>query len=280
MFKDAVKDLMAQIIQDIQNLSMDSGLLASITRDGAYASLWSHVTNVAAGAFRTFALLILAIFMLVEFLELSDRFTSNQLPDLLKPIGILMVKFALSVTVINQASNFLLAIYNGFLDLAQQVSASSAITISADLTSFNTSVDDMGLGTQIVCLLVLFIALLGTKIAWAFTQILTIGRFIQIYIYTAVAPAPIATLPNREWGQIGKGFIKSYISVCLQGVILVLILFFFPTIANTLVAHIIPDTNGLGGAFTAFGNIIVLIGALIVSLKGSKTLSDKVCGAM
>ena len=112
MFKDAVKDLMAQIIQDIQNLSMDSGLLASITRDGAYASLWSHVTNVAAGAFRTFALLILAIFMLVEFLELSDRFTSNQLPDLLKPIGILMVKFALSVTVINQASNFLLAIYN------------------------------------------------------------------------------------------------------------------------------------------------------------------------
>lgn len=143
MFKDAVKDLMAQIIQDIQNLSMDSGLLASITRDGAYASLWSHVTNVAAGAFRTFALLILAIFMLVEFLELSDRFTSNQLPDLLKPIGILMVKFALSVTVINQASNFLLAIYNGFLDLAQQVSASSAITISADLTSFNTSVDDM-----------------------------------------------------------------------------------------------------------------------------------------
>lgn len=280
MFKDAVKDLMAQIIQDIQNLSIDSGLLASITRDGAYASLWSHVTNIAAGAFRTFALLILAIFMLVEFLELSDRFTSNQLPDLLKPIGILMVKFALSVTVINQASNFLLAIYNGFLDLAQQVSASSAITISADLTSFNTSVDDMGLGTQIVCLLVLFIALLGTKIAWAFTQILTIGRFIQIYIYTAVAPAPIATLPNREWGQIGKGFIKSYISVCLQGVVLVLILFFFPTIANTLVAHIIPDTNGLGGAFTAFGNIIVLIGALIVSLKGSKTLSDKVCGAM
>ena len=65
MFKDAVKDMMAQIIEDIQNLSLDSGLLASITRDGAYASLWSHVTDIAAGAFRTFALLILAIFMLI-----------------------------------------------------------------------------------------------------------------------------------------------------------------------------------------------------------------------
>jgi len=280
MFKDAVKDMMAQIIEDIQNLSLDSGLLASITRDGAYASLWSHVTDIAAGAFRTFALLILAIFMLIEFLELSDRFTTNQLPDLVKPIGILMVKLALSVTFINQATNILLVVYNGFLDLAQQVSSSSTITIAADLTSFNTSVDDMGLGTQIVCLIVLLIALLGTKIAWAFTQILTIGRFIQIYIYTAVAPAPIATLPNREWGQIGKGFLKSYVSVCLQGVILVLILFFFPTIANTLVEHIVPEVNGLGGAFAAFGNIIVLIGALVVSLKGSKTLADKVCGAM
>ena len=191
-----------------------------------------------------------------------------------------MVKLALSVTFINQATNFLLTIYNGFLDLAQQVSAGSAISITADLSSFNASVDDMGLGTQIVCLLVLFIALLGTKIAWAFTQILTIGRFIQIYIYTAVAPAPIATLPNREWGQIGKGFLKSYVSVCLQGVILVLILFFFPTIAATLVTNIIPNSSGLGGVFAAFGNIIVLIGALIVSLKGAKTLADKVCGAM
>lgn len=280
MFKDAVKDMMAQIIEDIQNLSLDSGLLANITRDGAYASLWSHVTDIAAGAFRTFALLILAIFMLIEFLELSDRFTTNQLPDLVKPIGLLMVKLALSVTFINQATNILLIVYNGFLDLAQRVSVSSTITIAADLTSFNTSVDDMGLGTQIVCLLVLFIALLGTKIAWAFTQILTIGRFIQIYIYTALAPAPIATLPNQEWGQIGKGFLKSYVSVCLQGVILVLILFFFPTIANTLVEHIIPEVSGLGGAFTAFGNIIVLVGALVVSLKGSKTLADKVCGAM
>ena len=280
MFKDAVKDLMALIIEDIKNLSVDSGLLASITRDGAYASLWSHVTDIAAGAFRTFALLILAIFMLIEFLELSDRFTTNQLPDLVKPIGILMVKLALSVTFINQATNFLLTIYNGFLDLAQQVSAGSAISITADLSSFNASVDDMGLGTQIVCLLVLFIALLGTKIAWAFTQIRTIGSYMQISIYTAVAPAPIATLPNREWGQIGKGFLKSYVSVCLQGVILVLILFFFPTIAATLVTNIIPNSSGLGGVFAAFGNIIVLIGALIVSLKGAKTLADKVCGAM
>ena len=105
-------------------------------------------------------------------------------------------------------------------------------------------------------------------------------RFIQLYIYIAVAPIPIATLPNREWSQVGKGFLKSFVAVCLQGVILVLILYFFPSIATSMVTDIIPANNGLNGIFSAAGSIIVLIGALIVALKGSKAFADKICGAM
>ena len=269
MFKDAIKALMELIIEDIKNLSLDSGLLASITRDNAYATIWSHVTSIASGAFRTCAFIVLLIFIMIEFLELSDRFSSNQLPDLLKPFSILIIKLALSITI-----------YNGFLDLSTQVNVTSSITMTTDLTNFNNSVDDMAFGVQIVALLVLFLCVLGTKIAWAFTQILTIGRFIQLYIYIAVAPIPIATLPNREWSQVGKGFLKSFVAVCLQGVILVLILYFFPSIATSMVTDIIPANNGLNGIFSAAGSIIVLIGALIVALKGSKAFADKICGAM
>ena len=252
MFKDAIKALMELIIEDIRNLSLDSGLLASITRDNAYATIWSHVTSIA----------------------------SNQLPDLLKPFSILIIKLALSITIINQSTTILNTIYNGFLDLSTQVNVTSSITMTTDLTNFNNSVDDMAFGVQIVALLVLFLCVLGTKIAWAFTQILTIGRFIQLYIYIAVAPIPIATLPNREWSQVGKGFLKSFVAVCLQGVILVLILYFFPSIATSMVTDIIPANNGLNGIFSAAGSIIVLIGALIVALKGSKAFADKICGAM
>ena len=280
MFKDAIKALMELIIEDIKNLSLDSGLLASITRDNAYATIWSHVTSIASGAFRTCAFIVLLIFIMIEFLELSDRFSSNQLPDLLKPFSILIIKLALSITIINQSTTILNTIYNGFLDLSTQVNVTSSITMTTDLTNFNNSVDDMAFGVQIVALLVLFLCVLGTKIAWAFTQILTIGRFIQLYIYIAVAPIPIATLPNREWSQVGKGFLKSFVAVCLQGVILVLILYFFPSIATSMVTDIIPANNGLNGIFSAVGSIIVLIGALIVALKGSKAFADKICGAM
>ena len=280
MFKDVVKDLMALILEDIKNLSLDSGLLASITRDDVYSQLWSQVSALAAGVFRTLALSVLAIFMLIEFLELSDRFSSNQLPDLMKPIGILVAKLALAITIINQSTNILHAVYDGFLDISKQITMTSSLSVATDLSAFNTAVDDMSLGTQVVCMLVLFIAVLGTKIACAFIQILTIGRFIQIYIYVAVAPAPIATLPNREWSSIGKGFLKSFVSICLQGCILVLILYFFPTIASTLVTAIIPDGSGIGGVLTAFANIFVMLGALLMGLKGAKTMADKICGVM
>ena len=137
MFKDAIKALMELIIEDIKNLSLDSGLLASITRDNAYATIWSHVTSIASGAFRTCAFIVLLIFIMIEFLELSDRFSSNQLPDLLKPFSILIIKLALSITIINQSTTILNTIYNGFLDLSTQVNVTSSITMTTDLTNFN-----------------------------------------------------------------------------------------------------------------------------------------------
>ena len=81
MFKDAIKALMELIIEDIRNLSLDSGLLASITRDNAYATIWSHVTSIASGAFRTCAFIVLLIFIMIEFLELSIPQTYVDLTD-------------------------------------------------------------------------------------------------------------------------------------------------------------------------------------------------------
>lgn len=280
MLKNAIKELMNWILNDIQSLSLDSGLLASISRDDQYSALWSQAQTLASGVFKTLALLVLAVFIMIEFLQISDRYTSNQLQDILKPFAMIAIKTALIITLINQSTVIMETLYNGFTEVSSQISATSSINISASLTDFNSAVDDMGFGDQIIATMVLLIAFLGTKVAWAFTQILVIGRFIQIYIYTAVAPAPLATLPNHEFSQIGKGFLKSFISICLQGCILVFVLYMFPILSATMINDIIPSGSGLGGVFTAFGTILVMLGALIGALKGAKSLADKVCGAM
>ena len=34
--------------------------------------------------------------------------------------------------------------------------------------------------------------------------IIVYGRMIEIYLVTSVAPIPMATMLNREWGQMGR----------------------------------------------------------------------------
>ena len=59
------------------------------------------------------------------------------------------------------------------------------------------------------------------------------GRFFKLYLYTAIAPIPLSSLAGEPTQQIGKSFIKSYISVCMEGAIIVLACIIFSLFATT-----------------------------------------------
>ena len=55
----------------------------------------------------------------------------------------------------------------------------------------------------------------------AYIMILTVyGRFFKLYLYTALSPIPLSTFGGEPTGHIGKGFLKSYTAVCLEGAII------------------------------------------------------------
>ncbi|MDR0812854.1 MAG: hypothetical protein LBO63_02465 [Oscillospiraceae bacterium] len=47
--------------------------------------------------------------------------------------------------------------------------------------------------------------------------VIIFGRMIEIYLTVSVAPIPLATLANREWGQIGNGYLKALFALAFQG---------------------------------------------------------------
>ena len=54
-------------------------------------------------------------------------------------------------------------------------------------------------------------------ISWLLTIsifVIVYGRMIEIYLVTSLAPVPLATMVNREWGQIGTGLFE--IAVCAR----------------------------------------------------------------
>lgn len=59
------------------------------------------------------------------------------------------------------------------------------------------------------------------------------GRFFKLYLYTAIAPIPLSSMAGEPSQQVAKSFIKSYISVCMEGAIIVLACIIFSLFASS-----------------------------------------------
>ncbi len=100
-------------------------------------------------------------------------------------------------------------------------------TSSTDITpgmldTLEATLETMGLGE----LLGLFMqSMLIHMTMWALNIIIFVlvyGRMLEIYMLTSLAPIPVATLSNREVGQMGQNYLKSLFAVGFQGLLILL----------------------------------------------------------
>ena len=68
----------------------------------------------------------------------------------------------------------------------------------------------------------------------SFVMILTVyGRFFRLYMYTALAPLPLASFAGESTQSVGISFVKSYIGVCLEGAVIVLACIIYSAFVST-----------------------------------------------
>ncbi len=98
-------------------------------------------------------------------------------------------------------------------------SVSTAATLPSEIV---TAIEGLGLLESIPLWLV---SLLGSLFitVMSFILLLTVyGRFFRLYMFTALAPLPLATFAGEGTAVSGKAFLKSYIGVCMEGAVIVL----------------------------------------------------------
>ena len=114
------------------------------------------------------------------------------------------------------------SICNGIASRAMS-SIGGAVTVAATLPSeITNAINNLGFLEAIPLWLV---SLLGSLIitVLSFVLILTVyGRFFRLYMYTALAPVPLASFAGEGVSHSGQAFIKSYVGVCMEGAIIVL----------------------------------------------------------
>mgnify|MGYP000551323045 CR=1 FL=1 len=164
----------------------------------------------------------------------------------------------------------------GVFDVAQHVVNQAAGVIIGD-TAMNVSglmndIEARLMDMEIGSLFGLWFqsSLIGI-IAWALSIcifIITYGRMIEIYMITSVAPIPMATMVNREWGQMGQNYLRSLFALGFQAFLIMVCV----GIYAVLVQNISVDSDVSTALWTCIGYTVLLCFTLFKSSSVAKSI--------
>ena len=80
------------------------------------------------------------------------------------------------------------------------------------------------------------------------------GRMIEIYLVTSIAPIPMATMVNREWGSMGQNYLRSLLALAFQAFLLIVCV----GIYAVLVKNIATGTDIMNAIWTCMGYTVLL----------------------
>ena len=131
-----------------------------------------------------------------------------------------------------------------------------------------------GLGVLAMALVVVFVSWAAKYVA----LVLILCRLVQVYLYLAIAPIPLATFPSQEYSQIGKSFLKSFVAVALQGSLIYLTVRFLPPLVSSALES---NVFLAGGSLMADMTVAALFSAaILVTIVGTQQMSRRICNAM
>ena len=167
---------------------------------------------------------------------------------------IVMGVFALAQNVVNASAG----VITGSLDVGS----------SAALAQLEVLLQAMGVWELIGLWLETFIIGLCLWILTICIFIIIFGRMIEIYLTVSVAPIPLATMANREWGQIGNNYLKALFALAFQGFLIMVCV----AIYAVLVQSIPASGNIHGSIWITVGYTVLLAFALFKTGSLSKSM--------
>ena len=80
------------------------------------------------------------------------------------------------------------------------------------------------------------------------------GRMIEVYLVTSVAPIPMATMANREWGQMGQNYLRTLFALGFQAFLIMVCV----AISSVLVQSISVSGDISNAIWTCMGYTVLL----------------------
>ena len=207
------------------------------TPSGWNGGVFSMIQNISETVIIPIAGMILTFVCCYELIQLIIE--KNNLHDVDTWIFFKWVcKTAVAVYLVTNTFTIIMAIF----DVAQHVVQSSAGVISGnaniDISSVTADLETTLQAMEIPELfgLVVESLLIGLtmKALSLCIFIITYGRMLEIYVVTSLGPIPMATLANRDWGQMGQNYLKSLLALGFQGFLIMVCVGIYAVLVQTI----------------------------------------------
>lgn len=204
------------------------------------SSIYNMIRALSDNVILPIAGVVLAFVMTLELIQLIvDR---NNMHDVDTWMFFKWIfKTACAVLIVTNTWNIVMGVF----DLAQSVVNSAAgVTVtqaSLDISSIVTDLESRLMDMELGPLFGLWFQTLFVGVCmWALSIcifIVVYGRMVEIYLVTSVAPVPMATMMNREWGQTGQNYLRGLLALSFQAfMILVCVAIYAALIGNIAVS--------------------------------------------
>ena len=259
-----------QVNQRVGEIAGEVGLTPATWNAGVFSmirNLSDTVITPIAGVILAFVMTYELVNMLIERNNLHDIDTWMFFKWIFKTfVAVLLVTNTFNIVM-------------GIFDLAQGVvnSASgviltdAAVDVTGGMATFEARLRAMELGPLFGLWFQSLVIGLTMHILSMCIFLIIYGRMIEIYLVTSIGPIPLATMANREWGNMGQNYIRSLFALAFQAFLIMVCV----GIYAVLVQGIAEEPDVIAAVWTAMGYTVLLCftlfrtGSVIKSLFGA-----------
>ena len=241
------------------------------TPQGWNGGVFSMVKNLSETVVVPIAGVILTFVMCVELIQMVvDR---NSMHDF---ETFTLFKWAFktfcSVLIVTNTWNIVMGVFEVAQSVVNQASGLIVADTSLDLGTVVTDMEARLMEMEVGPLFGLwFQSMLMGMVSWALTIcifVIVYGRMIEIYLVTSIAPIPMATMMNREWGQMGQNYLRSLFALGFQAVLIVVCVAIYAVLVRTISA----EADLVKAIWTCMGYTVLLCFCLFKTSSLSRSV--------
>ena len=257
--------LFDRVNQQVGDIAVQVGTTPAAWNSGVFNMIRSLSDNVIL----PIAGVILAIVMTMELLQMVVE--KNNMHDFETWIFFKWIfKTFCAVLIVTNTWDIIMGVF----DVAQSVVNSAAGIISSDanieitgiITDLEVRLMEMELGELLGMWFQSLFVGVTMSVLTVCIFIIVYGRMVEIYLVTSVAPIPMATMTNHEWGQMGQNYLRSLFALGFQAFLIIVCVAIYAVLVQSISVE--GDLNS--AIWTCIGYTVLLCFTLFKSSSVAK----------